>query len=258
MDKKTKEKSWITIFLFACLISLIGACSSGSCDYPDDVARDGSRCGNRAASVKPGGRNPSLNKFLIGLSIVGAIIFVFAKTQSSPIKKHAQNPLDKNKFVSSPRGRREKKPVSRSQTTQHDLVEDMLARDYKKTNSPKKRQNDLQGFTLNQKTKAIPSRRNLEFVERVYASIFDKSISPHDLADLYRVVGNAEKHSYNKHDAAVYFILLQLTKMKSGHPLSLKKFNVLMSDFENLRKESSVSKEVLDRWCQEVKDKLEH
>jgi hypothetical protein len=29
--------------------------SAGNCQNPDDIAADGSRCGNRAASVRPGG-----------------------------------------------------------------------------------------------------------------------------------------------------------------------------------------------------------
>jgi hypothetical protein len=56
---------------------LISGCGSGPCDYPDDRARDGSRCGDRAASVRPGGRNPDLNKFLYGLLIVGGGFLVF-------------------------------------------------------------------------------------------------------------------------------------------------------------------------------------
>jgi hypothetical protein len=33
-----------------------GEGSSGPCNSPDDRASDGSRCGGRAASVRPGGR----------------------------------------------------------------------------------------------------------------------------------------------------------------------------------------------------------
>ena len=29
--------------------------NTGNCQFPDDIAADGSRCGNRAASVRPGG-----------------------------------------------------------------------------------------------------------------------------------------------------------------------------------------------------------
>ncbi|MBD2570019.1 hypothetical protein [Anabaena lutea] len=33
-----------------------GGGSDGVCNFPDDIARDGSRCGGRARSEKPGGR----------------------------------------------------------------------------------------------------------------------------------------------------------------------------------------------------------
>ncbi|MEH2100914.1 MAG: hypothetical protein V7K76_14410 [Nostoc sp.] len=33
-----------------------GGTSSGVCNFPSDIARDGSRCGGRAASERPGGR----------------------------------------------------------------------------------------------------------------------------------------------------------------------------------------------------------
>ncbi|MDD1414167.1 transmembrane anchored protein [Dolichospermum sp. ST_con] len=49
--------------LFALLLTglIITSCSegtsssTGNCQNPDDRAADGSRCGNRAASVRPGG-----------------------------------------------------------------------------------------------------------------------------------------------------------------------------------------------------------
>lgn len=45
----------------------LSACGGGPCDYPDDIARDGSRCGDRAASVRPGGRSPGIDWFFWGL-----------------------------------------------------------------------------------------------------------------------------------------------------------------------------------------------
>jgi hypothetical protein len=38
------------------LVSAPTARADGPCRNPDDRARDGSRCGNRAASVRPGGK----------------------------------------------------------------------------------------------------------------------------------------------------------------------------------------------------------
>ena len=46
------------ILISGALISCSGNTSSngsGNCDNPDDIAADGSRCGGRAASVRPGG-----------------------------------------------------------------------------------------------------------------------------------------------------------------------------------------------------------
>ena len=44
---------------FASLLVLgLQDAAAGPCDFPDQRAKDGSRCGNRAASVRPGGREP--------------------------------------------------------------------------------------------------------------------------------------------------------------------------------------------------------
>lgn len=46
----------VTIAAIAYGIRKIGPSSSGVCDYTWQTARDGSRCGNRAAIVRPGGK----------------------------------------------------------------------------------------------------------------------------------------------------------------------------------------------------------
>ncbi|MBD1847812.1 hypothetical protein H6F89_31390 [Cyanobacteria bacterium FACHB-63] len=38
------------------IVGTVGAGASGRCDSPGQIAANGSRCGNRAASVRPGGR----------------------------------------------------------------------------------------------------------------------------------------------------------------------------------------------------------
>ena len=50
------------IFFFTCIFTatILTSCEGGSssnagCQNPDDRASDGSRCGGRAASVRPGG-----------------------------------------------------------------------------------------------------------------------------------------------------------------------------------------------------------
>lgn len=44
------------ILIAGVLVSCTGGTSSnGNCQTPDDIAADGSRCGGRAASARPGG-----------------------------------------------------------------------------------------------------------------------------------------------------------------------------------------------------------
>ena len=63
---KTSENSgWGTLGYILLGVAVIAAiayggplimAASGGCNVPSDRAKDGSRCGNRAASVRPGGR----------------------------------------------------------------------------------------------------------------------------------------------------------------------------------------------------------
>jgi hypothetical protein len=48
-------KNLILCLLFA-LVVMPTLSSFARCDNPDDIAADGSRCGGRAASSRPGGR----------------------------------------------------------------------------------------------------------------------------------------------------------------------------------------------------------
>jgi hypothetical protein len=64
-------KPLTTIVFTFVLTSSLSACS-GNCDYPTDRAKDGSICGDRAASVRPGGRNPDTD--WIWLIVVGGAI----------------------------------------------------------------------------------------------------------------------------------------------------------------------------------------
>ena len=69
----------IAVVLHFCFSVAIPQGFAGQCDYPDDRARDGSICGDRAASVRPGGRNPDTD-WLVWVIIIGAgAFFVFKK-----------------------------------------------------------------------------------------------------------------------------------------------------------------------------------
>lgn len=38
------------------VMALLAGQAMAGCDYPDDIAADGTRCGGRASSERPGGR----------------------------------------------------------------------------------------------------------------------------------------------------------------------------------------------------------
>ncbi len=46
----------LALVLSGLTVLSITPASAGPCNYPDDRASDGSRCGGRAASERPGGR----------------------------------------------------------------------------------------------------------------------------------------------------------------------------------------------------------
>ena len=53
--EKSTIRFLICVFTAIILTSCEGGSSSNGCQNPDDRASDGSRCGGRAASVRPGG-----------------------------------------------------------------------------------------------------------------------------------------------------------------------------------------------------------
>mgnify|MGYP000421518253 CR=1 FL=1 len=90
------QKLLSTIIIAFVLTSSLSACS-GNCDYPTDRAKDGSICGDRAASVRPGGRNPDTD-WIIWLVVVGGAIAWFVSSNNKkdrnntpPTSKHANN-----------------------------------------------------------------------------------------------------------------------------------------------------------------------
>ena len=50
----------------------------GNCYYPYNRAKDGSRCEDRAASVRTGGRNPVID-WIILAGLTGVAIFFYFK-----------------------------------------------------------------------------------------------------------------------------------------------------------------------------------
>jgi hypothetical protein len=61
------------------LFTFTGCSSGGRCDYPDDRAKDGSRCGARSAQSRPGGRNPDGNRLLWTLGALGLVAYFLTR-----------------------------------------------------------------------------------------------------------------------------------------------------------------------------------
>jgi len=50
------KKTCLTLILTFCFMALCSDVLAGNCDYPWQSASDGSSCGGRAASMRPGGK----------------------------------------------------------------------------------------------------------------------------------------------------------------------------------------------------------
>ncbi|MDB3891676.1 hypothetical protein N9368_01025 [Alphaproteobacteria bacterium] len=183
-----------SIFLFAvfalCLFSLSG-CSSGPCDYPDDRAKDGSRCGDRAASVRPGGRNPDFDKFLWGVLALGGVIGFISLASSGGTKKTHQR---------SPVAQREQPPTSTTSTSEKSPIQN--ARQAK----------------LNQ----APTFANIESVLR---KEFDYAIDPMFAQTFTEICEACEKQKYTASDGAILYMLAVISMITpSKADESMKRF----------------------------------
>ena len=74
---------------------------SGRCDYPSDIARDGSRCGDRAASIRPGGRNPDTD-WIMWVLLGGVIFFIYSSSKKKNSSNHYTPPKNSKRPVDPP------------------------------------------------------------------------------------------------------------------------------------------------------------
>lgn len=172
-----KKLTQAGLILLIALLALSG-CSSGPCDYPDDRARDGSRCGDRAASVRPGGRNPDLYNFFHGVLIVGGGFLVFNLMARGSQKSNSHDSNRTTHIQSSKiHKRREEKPkASVLNSTQK---ENMLAA-----------------------------------IERVLWKEFDYKIDQMFVETYREIAASAEKQNYTPSDGAILYMLTVIGLMK--------------------------------------------
>lgn len=166
-----------TVLLTFILASLtITGCSSGPCDYPDDRAKDGSRCGNRAASVRPGGRNPDTD-WIIWL-IVGGIAVYFISTSSQPRNK--------------PKPRKSSSTNSKIGTS-------------RRSTQPVEQAPPLRE-TVTKTTEALNKKK----IEGILKTTFEETVDPHFQQIFDTIVSDTEALGGNEYDAASRFILANI------------------------------------------------
>lgn len=165
---------FISIFYFCALTS----CTSGPCDYPDDRARDGSRCGDRAASVKPGGRNPDLNKIFYGVLVIGGGFLVLNLISNSNQKSKSNN----------------------SNYTPY----------IQTSHTPKQR--EVKHKTL--ASKPAQKENMLAAIERVLWKEFNYKIDQMFIETYQEIVASTEKQHYTPSDGAILYMLAIISFMK--------------------------------------------
>lgn len=164
------------------------AAMAGICDYPDDIARDGSRCGGRAASVRPGGRNPDTD-WLVWIAIIGFGIFVFAKLSgegSATAKKQEVKP-----HHNKPKGFQVQTPKERVNSYKIEKPDPFL--------KPSKKSEILS-----------------DKVERIIVKEFGYFIDPMNKPVLDALMNASQVAGYNDFDVAIAYMLVQMNVLYPG------------------------------------------
>ena len=162
---------------------------AGQCDYPDDRARDGSRCGDRAASVRPGGRNPDTD-WLIWVVLAGVGIFAGIKVMGSM----ANHPPFSNK-----------KSINTNQTV---------------FKVPKKQSYTNLDHSVSLRAENRPAINqtlaNKASTEHVIIRDFGYVLEPLTIPIFEGVVEEAARQGLNEYDAAIVFMFAQMFSLSPG------------------------------------------
>lgn len=172
---------------------------AGNCDYPDDRAKDGSRCGDRAASVRPGGRNPDTD-WLVWAGLIGVAAFFYFNSKNSGSSNHS-----KTNYESIPR-----KPNFTNQNK------------FEYKNKPDINDN-IHVASNSAKAKA----------EKVIRRDFGYALDMMYIKNFEQAVSVAEISGGNEYDAAVKYMLIQLNIM---HPGDISSRNFVNSHSFNMKR----------------------
>ena len=249
----------LNFFILITLVATFSSWSSGPCDYPDDRAKDGSRCGDRAASVRPGGRNPDFNNILLGGLIVlgGIIAFSLFRSSSGPKKNNQLSNYNETGYreISSTNIKKSYKNII--EEDDHDIYTDAAKEFFiKRNNSLKKTINTKYTFIeflLNVQTERVPEIETINFIKDFFNFTFERDVNGHDLGDMYRVASNSDEFEFNKYDGAIYFVILYLSKLKRKDPYTheiIKQADLGISDIIS---SSTLQNSTIEEWMDEIK-----
>lgn len=241
----------------------LAACS-GRCDYPDDIAKDGSRCGARAASVRPGGRNPDFNKVLIGALVVGGLLVLGSGIGSRTRKpnllddqgtQNQQSKVVKTSVIHAPMPppkTLEKRGYS-SDKLNHSLAKEFLIKRISPDAEEQNRDYSFNTFYLNYQTSNVPEMDTIRFISDFFEFTFNSEVSPADMADLYRVAANTEQFGNNHYDGAVFFLLIYIGKLEKKHPQTISAFHKARLPIKQNLNHCSIKKQQISNWLSEIK-----
>lgn len=179
------QKLLLKITFAFVLTSSLSACS-GNCDYPTDRAKDGSICGDRAASVRPGGRNPDTD-WVIWLIVLGGGIAWFVSSNNKKDRKTPTPPHNESSFNRAP------KPASSNKKSTPNR------------NTPKQ-QTSISG-KVSRKTK---TKIDMAKVKRILQLDFNYVVPPYLQVSLDAVVQQTGEMGGNNFDAAARMILVEI------------------------------------------------
>ena len=175
--------SVVVVFLFPIFLS---AASAGRCDYPSDIARDGSRCGDRAASVRPGGRNPDTDWIFWAIAL-GIGVVVCSKIMSASSSQGNRTP------------NREEKKIQASQRSSCNYEGSINVQ-----NSLIDIQEDEGGFES-------PNRAvNKTAVRKILTEAYEELIQPYQEDVFSMVCEQTAEMGGNNQDAAARYVLVQI------------------------------------------------
>ena len=226
---------------FASLLVLgLQDAAAGPCDFPDQRAKDGSRCGNRAASVRPGGREPvrpgEYSTDWVLYTFVGFVAFLFiagrAGSSGSKPKVRPKPHVDsKQRYQAANLGSNrhvegllnDSKQARETHQRSHASYSSVTGHEAQKANSVYKKQHDdaeqiraVEESPLHQdqpisNESLLPECSQSAFVISCLSENFDHHFDPSMLSLLQNSIEFGEENAGTEFDMAVDYLMSIIT-----------------------------------------------